>query len=796
MSLVSFDQGRTGHSRRKPTSLLTNLHHLEDLDGLRGGGSADPVEGGLQERMKAPRSWARWSNGLVKAIGLALNLRFGGRAHIGLAKMDVEEWKRHIKQEHVPYRRDCRDCVEAMGFSSPHRRSRNASSAFVMAVDIMGPFEQGRDLGLNQRCKYVMVATIPAPIVKDLDGAPEEPLDHEAEVKDVVEIEEEKEDVELATEEQVAELSRAGESPGRGSSSEPHDCRANAISSGGGHRAGTLQGSRPLQDVGGAAMSAALGQGEVFLTKAVARWVQAREMVHAMTSGDDSQSNGRVEAELLQLKRRMRLLLLWRVQHALYGLRSSPADWATYRNRLMRSFQWQQEGMTLELRETQEPNLWKIVERRPLDQDEPPPKGFIGVYVDDFIVVGAKDIVKGALSRIEMEWKCSPAEWVSSERWTKFSGFELRWSSVDEDSGLYVGQQAYIQELLSRHPSVTPATVPFPGVPNDEPEAEVTLEDVRKAQGVVGELLWVSVRSRPDLAYGVAWMGRQVTRTPKRVLEYGGQMLGYLKTTLAWPLHYGRARSSIPGEHYNPTMRVDVLSDASFGPPSGRGCQGVIGTDGGEPVQWESRQLAFCTLSSAEAELLGYTEAMTMGDSLAALVNVLEGSGDEKGTECRLGGDNQAGLRILEAPDGPWRTRRLRLRAHALRERVKWGAWKVIHIPGQHLIADFLTKPIGVAARWQHFFAAMGMKPVVEASSDSLGSKVARIAALVGGLAGVLTWRPSGPTGKAAQSLAVAAMVASLATSWKAGCDSKKRATGPTRNEYVDPPCLMDFKIR
>ena len=161
-----------------------------------------------------------------------------------------------------------------------------------------------------------------------------------------------------------------------------------------------------------------------------------------------------------------------------------------------------------------------------------------------------------------------------------------------------------------------------------------------------------------------------------------------------------------------------------------------------------------------------------------------------------MGGDNQAGLRILEAPDGPWRTRHLRLRAHALRERVKWGAWKVIHIPGQHLVADFLTKPIGVAARWQHFFAAMGMKPVVEAVSESLGSKVARIAALVGGLAGVMAWRPSGSTGKAAQSLAVAAMVASLATSWRAGCDSKKRATGPIRDEYADPPYGLQDQVR
>ena len=49
---------------------------------------------------------------------------------------------------------------------------------------------------------------------------------------------------------------------------------------------------------------------------------------------------------------------------------------------------------------------------------------------------------------------------------------------------------------------------------------------------------------------------------------------------------------------------------------------------------------------------------------------------------------------------------------------------------------------------------------------------------------------------RAAQSLAVAAMVASLATTWKAGCDSKKRATGSTRNEYVDPPYGPEDQVR
>ena len=181
-----------------------------------------------------------------------------------------------------------------------------------MAVDIMGPFEYGRDLGLNQWCKYVMVATIPVPIVKDLAGAPEELLDHEADVKDVVDIEDEKEDVERPSDEQVAELNmkasleRAQEEvPLQNLTiAEPMQSRAvedivQALSKIHAHY--RMLGVRPCRLHSDREKS--------FLAKAVARWVQAREMVHTMTSGDDSQSNGRVEAELLQLKRRMRLLL-------------------------------------------------------------------------------------------------------------------------------------------------------------------------------------------------------------------------------------------------------------------------------------------------------------------------------------------------------------------------------------------------------------------------------------------------------------------------------------------------------
>lgn len=73
---------------------------------------------------------------------------------------------------------------------------------------------------------------------------------------------------------------------------------------------------------------------------------------------------------------------LWKVQHALYSLRSSPADWASFRNKKLKTFQWQQGDQCLELRESTEPKF--------SNQEEPRLKGFIGVYVGDFIIVGAR----------------------------------------------------------------------------------------------------------------------------------------------------------------------------------------------------------------------------------------------------------------------------------------------------------------------------------------------------------------------------------------------------------------------
>ena len=144
-------------------------------------------------------------------------------------------------------------------------------------------------------------------------------------------------------------------------------------------------------------------------------------------------------------------------------------------------------------------------------------------------VVGGPEVGESFLICIQLEWKCSAPEFVKEGAWVKFAG-----SSCPSEEINSCWAEVLHSRSLSRHPGVICKSTPSPGVLDEELESEVSIQDVRAAQGIVGELLWLSCRTRPDLSFGVSWMGRMVTRAPRRVCCYGEHMLGYLKSTMTW----------------------------------------------------------------------------------------------------------------------------------------------------------------------------------------------------------------------------------------------------------------------
>ena len=151
LQTVKLDQGACGHNCVKPTTLLTDLEAMKDLDGLRANGAKEEMHGGEPRSSRQTSMWSAWAPGLVRAIQLAI-MKLQDVAS-QMKKFSIEQWRQHVRQNHIPFRRDCRLCIEEMGQDLPHRRRRGVGgeSVCVMAVDVAGLSSRVLTLGVAPR---------------------------------------------------------------------------------------------------------------------------------------------------------------------------------------------------------------------------------------------------------------------------------------------------------------------------------------------------------------------------------------------------------------------------------------------------------------------------------------------------------------------------------------------------------------------------------------------------------------------------------------------------------------------
>ena len=100
----------------------------------------------------ALHSWT----GLRNREGLLASLMRTASSSVGenvgdLAKFNVGEWRLHVQRDHLPYRKDCRICIERAS-GKPHRRVTHPS-AYCLSIDTAGPFRNPGTGGY----KYLLV---------------------------------------------------------------------------------------------------------------------------------------------------------------------------------------------------------------------------------------------------------------------------------------------------------------------------------------------------------------------------------------------------------------------------------------------------------------------------------------------------------------------------------------------------------------------------------------------------------------------------------------------------------------
>ena len=215
---------------------------------------------------------------------------------------------------------------------------------------------------------------------------------------------------------------------------------------------------------------------------------------------------------------------LWYVEGAVYGLKISPKRWGNHRDEVIAKTMWIEDGFIWRFEQCwSEPNLWKIKARKEQHvgnrlQTELT-MGAMLIYVDDLMLCGNEDVQRKVWGQIKGLWKIAEPVYAQADQPIKFLGINIY--DMGED-GFYINQQPFIQELVKRYEmegekSGTPmSTRDVADIP-EEPSR--TTAQVKAAQKIAGELLWISTRTRPDISYGVSRLCSACAKSPLWAVE-------------------------------------------------------------------------------------------------------------------------------------------------------------------------------------------------------------------------------------------------------------------------------------
>jgi hypothetical protein len=223
-----------------------------------------------------------------------------------------------------------------------------------------------------------------------------------------------------------------------------------------------------------------------------------------------------------------------------------------------------------------------------------------------------------------------------------------------------------------------------PAVPEVREEEISQPADHQEYMSLVGSLIYLSVVTRPDIAYAVGRAGQAMANPTQADMVAAKRILRYLQASKEIGIVYQRM-----GE---PQLRGYADSDWAGDRETQKSTTGYIFTIAGAAISWASKRQQTVALSSTEAEYMAACSAAQEVMYLRALLSSLEHK--QEGPTV-LHQDNQGAIAIGKDFASNRRTKHIDIKYHYIRERVERGDIKLEYISTEGMIADCLTKPVG-----------------------------------------------------------------------------------------------------
>ena len=251
---------------------------------------------------------------------------------------------------------------------------------------------------------------------------------------------------------------------------------------------------------------------------------------------------------------------------------------------------------------------------------------------------------------------------------------------------IWTGQPAYTAEILKRFqmenskPTATPIDT---GAKLTKATEDSKLFNQELYQSAMGSLLYLSARTRPDIAYAVSNVARFCSEPTMEHWKSIKHTMRYPNGTRNYGLLYDKEKvTDFIG--YSDADWAGDLDDR-------RSTSGYLFKLSGAAVRWRSKKQYCVALSTAEAEYMALASATQEAVEMQRLQNDLN-EASVKST--LIYEDNQSTICMAKNPQYHGRAKHIEIKFHYIREQVEKKAIQLEYCESKNMVADMVTKAL------------------------------------------------------------------------------------------------------
>lgn len=196
--------------------------------------------------------------------------------------------------------------------------------------------------------------------------------------------------------------------------------------------------------------------------------------------------------------------------------------------------------------------------------------------------------------------------------------------------------------------------------------------------------MYVSVRTRPDIAYSVSKLARYFTNFDRSHWKAAKQIAKYLNSTKDYAITYGKERSNDVKGYCDADWAGDLESRKST--------SGILFTIGGTAFLWKSKLQSIVASSTMEAEYISMVICTREALRIRKLLNDFNLPIPEDGIS--IFGDNKMALTLAKTGKRTPKSKHIDVCYQLTIDYVSKQMITYTHMPGKKIPADRLTKAL------------------------------------------------------------------------------------------------------